>query len=457
MPPHQTTTYPNNRFTGPMAHIAMPHAEKNKDNQSFKFQSDMSLMSTLGEEENENVSGDIEFRWGRKGRVGAKNPNIQYYESFTYDGVEYFLYDSVYLWCGDQQVPYVAKIVEMYETPRLKKMMKVVWYFRPAEDTIYGKCNVVCTSKDERNPKASMEELKMSDYVFYRTFDVETYRLSEKFPDKIAGVEAGHYFNPKPKGKPEVAGKSNSPSKCETDNTSNPASSDTYHSKKRKLQDFEVDKKSSIEADSQSITVKKQPKLDTSEWLKKLPWEDRIQKAHQAGSLVLLENLYHSFTSSEVEDIVLDAFNIKVSAKMIPWSAYSSPHNGQALVIFNSKDEADFAISELKTRCLIIGGARLVVGSRPSLKEPGNHHPSTYYGHIAIDAVKRKQLMDMKNAVSTAHHAQPNTIAFDMAMEWRARQKKWELIWDALYKKQAEEIASLKARLKGPALLGKEK
>ncbi|KAI3803441.1 hypothetical protein L1987_31592 [Smallanthus sonchifolius] len=452
------------------------------------FHSDISLMSMHEEEENENVSGDIEFRWGRKGRVGAKNPNIQYYESFTYDGVEHFLYDSVYLWCGDQQMPCVVKIVEMYETPRLKKMMKVVWYFHPAEvqkwlrgvhhlnnelflasgegnglynfnplETICGKCNVVCTSKDERNPKASMEELKMSDYVFYRTFDVETCRLSEKFPDKIAGVEVGHFFNPKPKGKPEVTGKSNLPSKCETDNKSTPASSDTHHSKKRKLQDFEVDKKRSIEADNQSITLKKRPKLDTSEWFKKLPWEDRIRKAHQAGSLVLLENLYHSFTPSEVEETVLDAFNIKVSAKMIQWSAYSSPHNGQALVIFNSKDEADFAISELNTRCLIIGGARIVVGSRPSLKEPGNHHPSKYFGHIAIDAVKRKQLMDMKNAVSTAHHAQPNTITFDMAMEWRARQKKWELCWDALYKNQAEEIASLKARLKGSALLGKEK
>ncbi|KAJ0530521.1 putative BAH domain, nucleotide-binding alpha-beta plait domain superfamily [Helianthus annuus] len=478
-------------------------------------------MSTLEEEEeNTTVSGDIAFRWGHKSRVGKKNPKIQYYESFTYDGVDYSLYDSVYLWSGDQHPPDIAKIIDIYETPRLKKMVKVVWYFRPTEvqkwlrgvrhlnnelflasgegnglfnfnplETICGKCNVVCKSKDERNPKASKEELKMSDYVFYRTFDVEKCILLDKFPDKIAGVYVERFFNPQPKGNDGVTSKSKSPLKCETDNTSTivlgvPTSSSSdnnhskkrtlqeldvdrtkiveadsqsimlkkrpnNHSKKRTLQELDVDRTKSVEADSQSIMLKKRPKLDTSEWFKKLPWEDRIHRARQAGCLVLLENLYHSFTSSQVEEIVMDAFNIKVNAKMIQWSAYSSPHNGQALVIFNSKDEADYAISELKTRCLIIGGSRVVVGSRPSLKEPGNHYPSKYFGHIAIDAMKQKHTMDMKNAVSTSHHSQPNTIAFEMAMEWWTHQKKWELCWEAMYKKHGEDIAKLKARLKG--------
>ncbi|KAD6794564.1 hypothetical protein E3N88_05460 [Mikania micrantha] len=429
-------------------------------------------MSML-EEENENVSGDLEFRWGCKGRTGAKNPDIKYYESFTYNGVDYFLYDAVYLLSEHQLEPPIAKIIKIYETPHRKKMMKVVWYFRPREiqnwlrgvhhlnnelflasgegnglsnfnplETIYGKCNVACTSKDWRNPKVSMEELKMSDYVFYRTFDVETCKLSENFPENIAGVEVRHFFNRKPKG-PGVATKANSSSKCEANNTSNmdlrfhASSNYSCHSKKRKLQDFEVDKKKSIEVESQSIMLMKRPK----------PWEDRIQKANETGSLVLLENLYHSLTSSEVEGIVLDAFSIKVSAKMIQWNAFSSPHNGKALVIFKSKDEADFAISELKNKCLIIKGVRLVVGSRPSLKECGNHHSSKYFGHITIDAAKRKHLMDMKNAISTSHYAQPNTIAFDMAMEWRTRQKRWELCWEELYKKQAEEIDNLEACL----------
>ncbi|XP_076924364.1 protein ANTI-SILENCING 1-like [Bidens hawaiensis] len=239
-------------------------------------------MSTL-EEENANLPGDIEFIWGHKTRLGKQNPNFQHYESFTLDGIDYFLYDSVYMWCGNQKPPYVAKIIDMYETPRLKKMVKIVWYFRPIEaqkwlqgacylnnelflalgegngvcnfnpvEAICGKCNAVCTSKDKRNPKASMEELKMSDYVFYRVFDVEKCRLSERFPDKIARTAVEHFFNQKTKS-PEVTGKSNS--SCETGNTSSnvlrfTASSDTHHSKKRKPLEFEVDEKKSVEADS---------------------------------------------------------------------------------------------------------------------------------------------------------------------------------------------------------------
>lgn len=444
------------------------------------------------QEGNANVSGDIEFRWGRKGRVGRSNPGIQYYESFSYDDVEYFIYDSVYLWCEGQSAPHIGKIIEIFETPRLKKMVKVVWYLRPGEvrslisgthllekelflasgegeglynfnplETISGKCNVVCISEDKRNPKASMEEIKMSDYVFYRTFDVGKCTLLVQFPDKIAGVEVGHYFNPKPKENTRVTGKPNSHSKFEIDNTSTRVKdkdlvsgkytdeTETIKRPKRKLQDFKVDEKKTIEAENQNIMLVKRPKVDTSEWFKKLPWEERMREAHAVGSLVLLENLYPSFTSSEVEDIVFDAFNRKVSAKMIQWNAFSSPHNGQALVIFNTKNEADLVISELKTRCLMIGGVRPIVGSRPELKEPGNRQ-TRFFGHIINDSMKLRQRIEMKNAVSTCHYAQPNTIAFDMAIEWQALQKKSVLWWDALYEQQAKELANLKAQLKSP-------
>ncbi|KVH93020.1 Bromo adjacent homology (BAH) domain-containing protein, partial [Cynara cardunculus var. scolymus] len=290
-------------------------------------------------EGNTNVAEEIAFSWGRKERLGGKKLDRQYYGSFTYDGVEYFLYDSVYLWCEGQQEPHIGKLVEIYETHHLDKKVKVVWYFRPSEvqqwlrgtralsnelflgsgvgqglfninalETISGKCNVVCKSKDKRNPQASIEELKMSDFIFYRTFDVGNCILSERFPDKIAGVEVGHFFNqrkymetgtpPKPKGNSKVAGISNSSSQPACSSSS---ASDSYHLKKRKLQDLEVDEGKIIEADSLSIKPKKRSKLDSSEWFKKQPWEERMKKAQETGSLVLLENLDPSLTSIEVE------------------------------------------------------------------------------------------------------------------------------------------------------------
>ncbi|GJR43858.1 hypothetical protein Tco_1311961 [Tanacetum coccineum] len=86
---------------------------------------------------------------------------------------------------------------------------------------------------------------------------------------------------------------------------------------------------------------------------------------------------------------------------------------------------------------------RPVVGSRPSFKEPGNNEPK-YFGHFAVG---RRQ---WKNAGSTSHYAQPNTITFDMAMEWQALQKKSELCWDALFEQHSKEQADLKALLKDP-------
>ncbi|KAL4589131.1 hypothetical protein LXL04_002033 [Taraxacum kok-saghyz] len=442
---------------------------------------------------NTSTSDEIEFKWGRKEQNSGKNLNRQYYRSFTYDGIDYFLHDSVYMWCEGQPEPYIGKLIEIYETQHREKKVKVVWFFDPRHvqkwltnictlknelflgsglgqglvnvnplEAIAGKCNVVCTSNDKRNPKPSIEEVKWCDYVFYRTFDVEKCVLSETFPDKIAEVEVGIFFNQRknleigtpPKGNWDskvAVGKLNSSSKSETDEnseyrfpsvnlgrptTSTSSASDACHLKKRKTQDFEV------EANKPT----KKPKVDSSKWFKKQPWEERMPKAKETGSLVLLQNLDPSLTSLEVEEIVLDAFRKKASAKMIQCNAFSSPYNGQALVIFNSRDEADFVISELDTKCLMLGDVRPIVGSRPSMKEAGK--PSRYFGHLTINTMKQKHRMEgVTSAVSTSHFSQPNTIEFDMAMEWFKLQKTWKLCWDALYQCQDEEIVNFKTRL----------
>ncbi|KAJ0074858.1 hypothetical protein Patl1_34326 [Pistacia atlantica] len=59
------------------------------------------------------------------------------------------------------------------------------------------------------------------------------------------------------------------------------------------------------------------------------PWEKRLQRADEVGSLVCLENLDPSYTSSEVEDLVWQAFNERVDAKMLQHSTFSSPDNVQ--------------------------------------------------------------------------------------------------------------------------------
>ena len=76
---------------------------------------------------------DLEFEWGIKKGVGGKKKDFQFYQSFTYDGVEYELYDSVYLWVDGEPEPHIGKLVKIMENPDKKKIVKVLWFFRPCE------------------------------------------------------------------------------------------------------------------------------------------------------------------------------------------------------------------------------------------------------------------------------------------------------------------------------------
>ncbi|KAL5710055.1 hypothetical protein ACHQM5_020665 [Ranunculus cassubicifolius] len=174
----------------------------------------------------EGAETNIDFKWGKKG-CGGKNQGVQFYDSFTYDGVEYSLYDCVYLYTEDHPFPYIGKLVKIWEKANVKKV-KVIWFFRPSElvgdlichpihkneiflaagegqgvanvnhlEVINGKCNVVCTMKDERNPQPSVEELITADYIFSHVFDVEKNQLSEEIKGVISGIDAKHFFNRK--------------------------------------------------------------------------------------------------------------------------------------------------------------------------------------------------------------------------------------------------------------------
>ncbi|KAH9714857.1 protein ANTI-SILENCING 1 [Citrus sinensis] len=161
-------------------------------------------------------------------------------------------------------------------------------------------------------------------------------------------------------------------------------------------------------------------------------WEEKLQKANESGMLVLLENLDPCYTSSEVEDLVWQAFNEKVEAKMLQRSAFSNPHYGKALVIFKSKDRADFAKSELMSRYLIVADGRPVIGGRTTLVVPGTR-PTRLTGHLTLHKLRQKQSQDMKKAVSTSHCSQPNTIEHEMAAQWRLIQEQADVWWKALY------------------------
>lgn len=68
---------------------------------------------------------NIPFSWGvRKGTINL-------YESFTLEGIEYFLYDTVCLRRNDQVD--IGKLVKILEMENHEKKVEVVWFFRPMD------------------------------------------------------------------------------------------------------------------------------------------------------------------------------------------------------------------------------------------------------------------------------------------------------------------------------------
>ncbi|KAH1105207.1 hypothetical protein GYH30_038463 [Glycine max] len=471
-----------------------------------------------------NVGKMIDFKWGDKRGVGGKNKDIQYYESFVYEGVEYFLYDCVYLYTAGHVETSIGKLVKIFETRNRQKMIKLVWFFRPFDirnwlgqykpcwnelflasgegkgvsnfnylESIIRKCSVICTSKDKRNPKPSEIELKKADYFFNCTFDVVRGVIIDQFTNEIDGIRVERFFNRNGDEKtsnhlhvgtdirPKIVIKTrtnpctishcqvNDKAKVRTyENVLPKQSSNSYTYKKRKIveekptigqisktpKEQEIDEKKAelrqderVKTNKKVIDVIERPDAEKRRWFKKMPWDERLQTAQKMGTLVLLNNLDPSYTSFEVEDLVWCALKARVEARMIEWSPGSSKYYGRALVIFKTKDAAESAIYQLNKRCLVLGEGRIVSAIKGTLREPGKKKRFT--GHLVLDrAAHQRQHQEMRNAVSTSHCSQPNTIEYGMATEWILHYEKSNACWNALYEKQMKEIQDVRSKLK---------
>ncbi|KAL3650828.1 hypothetical protein CASFOL_007231 [Castilleja foliolosa] len=179
-------------------------------------------MSALVETE---TLGGYDFKWGKQRGVVGKNKDVRFYETFTYDGTDYTLYDCVFLHMKDE-APHIGILVEIWENSDKSKEVNVQWFFRPWEisfflgdaefkknelffasgvgtglsninplEVVAGKVNVVCISKDSRNLQPSAEEVQMADYIFYRTFEVNSSIISDQMGDTLGGLDVKYVFN----------------------------------------------------------------------------------------------------------------------------------------------------------------------------------------------------------------------------------------------------------------------
>ncbi|CAH9122168.1 unnamed protein product [Cuscuta epithymum] len=190
------------------------------------------------------------------------------------------------------------------------------------------------------------------------------------------------------------------------------------------------------------------PRHDESvTWFKELSWEERMQTANDQGTLVLLQNLDPGFISAEVEDIIWHAFKEKCSAKIIQHTAFSNPNTGQALAIFKTREAAERVKRTLDNKYLMVSDQRPLVADIIAIPK-FQRSTSSFVGHLVIEKVRHQMQREMREAVSTSHCSQPNTIEYEMAMEWRLRQCRSEFCWKKLHNQQKKEFERVIANLK---------
>ncbi|XP_074280687.1 protein ANTI-SILENCING 1 isoform X2 [Silene latifolia] len=186
------------------------------------------------------------------------------------------------------------------------------------------------------------------------------------------------------------------------------------------------------------------PPLDKTKWFTDGLWEDRINGANDQGKLVLLQNLDPTYSADEVQGIILDGFHERCTVKIVQHTATSSPHAGQAFAIFSNREVAEMVMRKLEQGCLMLPNGRPLVGTNHSMTLHGKQ--SQYFGHIVLE--KTRQQKQKREAVSTSHSSQSNTLEYEMALEWQLLQDRSDLCWKYLYQHQGGEMRKLNTQLK---------
>ncbi|KAL0926327.1 hypothetical protein M5K25_002545 [Dendrobium thyrsiflorum] len=492
-------------------------------------------------EESEN--GDLQFQWGKRRGVGNANKDVQFYESFIYDEESYSLYDNVYLFKEGDNEPYVGKILKIWEQPGQKRRVKILWFFRPNDisryldghassekdlflasgegiglsnvnplEAIAGKCCVICTLRDERNPQPSSIAIEKANFIFSRFFDVGSCTVLETPPEAIAGVELKYLLNHPKDQKPEHSvklevvdsgafddsfikklGPINDLAKLQLDapiecdpgtkkqtikseedldydlqrkvrpNDSlmkhtfdDPETSDSSTRKRKYVSDEDNQDDDSVripkvssqlaelaEAKNNTLDVLPQKPnsaaLHRSRWFADMPWKARIEKAHNQGKLMFLDNLDPSYSASEIEDLLLEVFKLDCTVKIIPHVTFHNPHYGQAYVICNSRNEANNAVQEMDEKCLILSDGRPVCAKLGMIELPPK--AAKFPGHLKVEKGRLQPVrIEHKQAVATSHCSQPNTIEYELAMEWLLLFEKYQRSKEKLFKRQRRQL-----------------
>uniref|UniRef100_A0ACD5WUF3 Uncharacterized protein n=1 Tax=Avena sativa TaxID=4498 RepID=A0ACD5WUF3_AVESA len=185
--------------------------------------------------------------------------------------------------------------------------------------------------------------------------------------------------------------------------------------------------------------------VDRSKWFTPLPWDEELLAADEGGRLVYIQNLDIQFGASDIVELIHEALQQSCIARPINHPTYDDPNNGKAYAVFRSKKAADAAILKINSG-LVVGGRPLYC-SKGLLKVPKSS--GALVGHLTItnQRMGQRQREEQKKAVSTSHCSQPNTIEYDLALDWMLVREKQTRKFSILHKKHKEERKSFAAKI----------
>ncbi|KAI7735356.1 hypothetical protein M8C21_017530 [Ambrosia artemisiifolia] len=193
------------------------------------------------------------------------------------------------------------------------------------------------------------------------------------------------------------------------------------------------------------FVISPKPIAGSRRWFTRDHWEDKLKNAYKNGTAILLHNVDPDFNSGEVEGIISHAFNVNCDAEILQRTSVSSPHYAQAIIVLKTKEAAQRVLTKLDEECWMFSNGRNsfmpLVGTPCPLISTKMH--SGFFGHFALDKARSKKQGEDK-AVSTSHFSQPNTIEYEMAMEWRLLQLQSLKWWEKLHEQQGLELENLK-------------
>ncbi|KAH7388046.1 hypothetical protein KP509_16G054700 [Ceratopteris richardii] len=205
---------------------------------------------------------------------------------------------------------------------------------------------------------------------------------------------------------------------------------------------------SSIDTEKKLISAAETTKLfEKRKIFKELPWEENLQRGIPAGKVVHLQNVDPSMTSADIQETFKSVFQGVSDARVLPKESICP--TAQAIVIFDTKLSADNALSAMERDCLLLERRWPIIASK--VKESADE--SKFPGHLALEKLKLGRNLvteDYKKAVATSHCSQPNTIEFEMAMEWRQLQEIIQTCRIELFKKQRKELYDFRNHAQKP-------